>query len=77
MKARKRRTRRDLGKPRGVAESSTSTWIPLIKYAEQKLDRARIKVLQLEAIVEDFRRQAKAGEPSPIDIANEIRGGTP
>jgi hypothetical protein len=44
-------------------------WDGLIALAEARLERSRIKTMQLEALLKDFRAQAKAGERCPTEIA--------
>lgn len=51
--------------------SLSKNWKDVIAYAEHKLDRARLKVLQLETLIAKFRTQAKAGEPSPLDLTKK------
>jgi hypothetical protein len=47
----------------------STEWNDLIAFAKVRLERSRIKTMQLEGLLKDFRAQAKAGEPSPIEIA--------
>lgn len=42
-------------------------WAALLKLTETKIKRSSVKTAQLQAIIEDFRRQALAGEPCPTD----------
>ena len=43
-------------------------WETLIRFTKEKIERSRVKTSQLEAILEGFRTQAKAGAPCPTDV---------
>ncbi len=49
--------------------SKFGEWDWLIRLAKTKADRMRVKTAQLEAIIADFQRKAKAGEPCPTQVA--------
>jgi hypothetical protein len=51
------------------SQGKSTSWGPLIQIAEQRLARIQLKTSQLEALLATMRQQAKAGEPSPADIA--------
>jgi hypothetical protein len=54
---------------RRIRQTPKAHWKALIKIAEAKIERSRLKTQQLEALLADFRAQAKAGKPCPTEIA--------
>lgn len=52
-----------------VTLSENPTWKELIAFTDEKARRARLKADQLEALSKQFREQAKAGEPTPFQVA--------
>lgn len=62
---RKRKTRSDIGS----GHKTPSNWRMLIKAAESRLEKTRVKQAQLEALLDEWRKQAANGAPSPVDVA--------
>ena len=52
-----------------VRSSTKDNWEGLLRIAREKAERSRLKTAQIEALIQDFKRQRRAGLPCPLDVA--------
>jgi hypothetical protein len=53
--------------------SSGGPWADVIGYAKAKLERTKLYITQLEAMILWFEAQKQAGEPCPTEVSETFR----
>ena len=53
-----------------IRASRNRDWAELIKAAEMKLGRLKLKTKQIEALIGDFRLKSRSGVVSPQEMAS-------